>query len=83
MVVPAQPQEEMVMSRVYERSLTLPMPRAGLGRGLKQAMALLGVWHERWRQRSDLDQLSARELADIGLTRAEVLRERGKFFWMA
>ncbi|NRB55116.1 MAG: DUF1127 domain-containing protein [Salinicola sp.] len=40
----------------------------------------LGPW-QRWRTRQQLAQLDARQLADIGLTRAQVDREVRQAFW--
>jgi uncharacterized protein YjiS (DUF1127 family) len=38
-------------------------------------------WWRRSRSRETLAQLSDRELRDVGLTRADVVRECGKPFW--
>jgi uncharacterized protein YjiS (DUF1127 family) len=42
---------------------------------------LVVVWHERARQRRDLQRLNDRMLRDIGLTRADVMAESSKPFW--
>ena len=42
---------------------------------------LMLVWHQRARQRRELQCLSDRMLRDIGLTRADVLAESSKPFW--
>jgi uncharacterized protein YjiS (DUF1127 family) len=39
-------------------------------------------WHERARQRRHLQSLSDHMLRDIGLTRADVLAEADKPFWV-
>jgi uncharacterized protein YjiS (DUF1127 family) len=39
-------------------------------------------WHERARQRRELDALDERMLKDIGLTRVDVEREASKHFWI-
>ena len=43
----------------------------------------LAVWVQRYRSRSELAQLSQRTLADVGLTRGDVLIEMNKPFWRA
>ena len=40
-------------------------------------------WLDASRSRHTLDQLDDHMLRDIGLTRAEALRESSKFFWQA
>ena len=40
------------------------------------------LWHERARQRRHLQSLSDHMLRDIGLTRADVLAEADKPFWV-
>ena len=46
-----------------------PAPGALLPRGW---LGLLLAWQDRWRQRRDLQALSDEQLADIGLTPADV-----------
>lgn len=48
---------------------------------LAQVLATLLLWQERAAQRRALRQLGAFELDDIGLTRAQALREAAKPFW--
>jgi uncharacterized protein YjiS (DUF1127 family) len=38
--------------------------------------------HDRWRQRQALLELDDRLLRDIGITRAEAIREARKGFWI-
>jgi uncharacterized protein YjiS (DUF1127 family) len=54
-------------------------PDAGLAVRL---LAILFGWHERVRQRRQLDALDERMLKDIGITRVDVAREAGKHFWV-
>ena len=44
-------------------------------------VALLVLWHERWRQRRRLAELDDRLLQDIGQTRREAVDEASKPFW--
>ena len=71
------------------RSLT-PLPRPPEGwegfAGRRSAvfdwlLETLLIWQERASQRSDLGQLDDRMLKDIGLSRADTLREVDKPFW--
>ncbi len=41
----------------------------------------LAIWGSRSRERQQLSELSDRMLEDIGLTRAQVAVEVGKYFW--
>jgi len=50
-------------------------------RALVRAADAVGTWRERRRDRVVLARLDDRMLADIGLTRGEVLREIAKPFW--
>ena len=43
----------------------------------------LVIWRERARQRHALQSIDDRGLKDIGLSRADVVRESRKPFWMA
>lgn len=62
-------------------ALTPARPRfAGL---LQSMLAMRAVWRQRSRTRRHLALLDARELADLGLTRAEQRAEAGKWFWQA
>lgn len=65
---------------------TLAAPRAGArtpgwSARIAQAIELLMVWHERARQRHQLQGLSDHMLRDIGLGRADVEAEAAKPFW--
>jgi uncharacterized protein YjiS (DUF1127 family) len=53
----------------------------GLALSLRRAVDMLLIWHERARQRRQLECLSDHMLRDIGLTRADVLAEATKQFW--
>ena len=46
-----------------------------------KVLALAGSWYRRARQRRQLADLSDRQLADIGISRAEACAEAGKPFW--
>ena len=48
---------------------------------MAQVLATLLLWQERAAQRRALRQLGDFELDDIGLTRAQALREAAKPFW--
>jgi uncharacterized protein YjiS (DUF1127 family) len=48
-----------------------------------RAIALFSRWRDRVRQRRQLARLTARERADIGITRLDVARECAKPFWRA
>ncbi len=48
-----------------------------------QVLAMAGIWHQRARQRRQLAELSDRQLADIGISRAEACAEAEKPFWQA
>lgn len=59
--------------------------RIGIARGLRrltrEVTTIVLVWHERARQRRQLQQLSDRMLQDLGLTRADVEHEASKPPW--
>jgi uncharacterized protein YjiS (DUF1127 family) len=44
-------------------------------------VARVRVWRERYRARCQLAVMSARELQDIGICRADIACEIGKPFW--
>ena len=44
-------------------------------------MRTVAFWHERARQRRALSGLSDELLKDIGVSRADAVRESGKSFW--
>ena len=50
-------------------------------RAMQRAAA--SAWHERSRQRRQLECLSDHMLRDIGLTRSDVLAEATKRFWQS
>ncbi len=54
-----------------------------LKRAAFAALRVVLVWHERTRQRRALASLDDHLLRDIGLSRAEVVREARKPFWRA
>ena len=53
-------------------------PPAGVFRGI---LATLVLWQERAAQRHRLADIADRQLADVGLSRADVRREAAKPFW--
>lgn len=55
----------------------------GLGRLIFSTPRTLKLWYERHRQRRRLAQLDERLLRDIGIDRAEAMREVSKAFWEA
>jgi uncharacterized protein YjiS (DUF1127 family) len=48
---------------------------------LRNAIAILKLWHERGRQRRALAQLSPYLLRDLGITRYDAEMESNKPFW--
>jgi uncharacterized protein YjiS (DUF1127 family) len=59
--------------------VTLP---AGLGAKLPGwCFGSLVEWNRRWRERAQLRALDDHALADLGLTRGDILREVDKHFW--
>lgn len=48
---------------------------------LAQATGLLRFWYARAGQRRQLAELTDAQLRDIGVSRAQALREAGKPFW--
>jgi uncharacterized protein YjiS (DUF1127 family) len=50
-------------------------------RAVARAIDLLLIWHQRSRDRRQLESLSDHMLRDIGLTRADVFAEASKPFW--
>jgi uncharacterized protein YjiS (DUF1127 family) len=61
-------------------SIAARLPRS-FARGAMRVAELLLTWHERSRQRHQLQRLSDHMLRDIGLSRADVLAETTKPFW--
>jgi uncharacterized protein YjiS (DUF1127 family) len=51
------------------------------GRGVFAAFEVAGIWMERYRQRRALQALPDHLLHDIGVSRADALREGEKPFW--
>jgi uncharacterized protein YjiS (DUF1127 family) len=58
-----------------------PRGRFRLIRVLRNAVRLAAMWNERARQRDALAELDDRQLRDLGLTRAQAVRESGMPFW--
>lgn len=58
-----------------------PAPAESWGALLGDLYLLLESWVERHRQRRALHQLSDELLKDIGVSRADALREASKPFW--
>jgi len=50
---------------------------------LSEVVETLHVWHERYRTRKELFQLSARDIRDVGLSWTDVAWEANKPFWRA
>lgn len=64
-----------------ERSLTLPLslnPRPSL---LRRLARQLSEWHRSARTRRQLAELDYRQLADIGVSPSDRVREISKPFW--
>ena len=57
--------------------------RDGIGRLFFSAPRTLMLWYERHRQRRHLARLDERLLRDIGIDRADAMREVSKPFWQA
>lgn len=60
-----------------------PAPAESWGALLSDLYLLVEGWVERRRQRRALYELSDELLKDIGVSRADALREAGKPFWRA
>ena len=50
---------------------------------LQQVSETLHVWHERYRNRRELTQWTARDLQDVGLSWSDIASEADKPFWRA
>jgi uncharacterized protein YjiS (DUF1127 family) len=77
--------ETMMAAPVLPRALAGPAPAvglSGLGRLLAGGIDRLLTWQQRRVGRRALQSMSDRTLHDIGLTRADVLRESRKAFWV-
>jgi uncharacterized protein YjiS (DUF1127 family) len=59
------------------------VPARRLAHPMRAAVALIGIWYERARQRTHLAALDARMLRDIGVAPDEAERECNKPFWRA
>jgi uncharacterized protein YjiS (DUF1127 family) len=64
----------------FPRTVTRPRPPGG---PLLAGLGLVEGWLERRRQRRALLSLGEPMLKDIGLSRADVAGEAGKWFWQA
>jgi uncharacterized protein YjiS (DUF1127 family) len=49
--------------------------------GTRTNLANVGIWFRRLKTRRRLQELDARELADVGITERERRRECAKWFW--
>ena len=65
-------------SQTYRRHSEASLPIS-----MTQVLALAGRWYQRARQRRQLVELSDRQLADIGISRAEACAEAQRPFWQA
>ncbi|AWL92005.1 uncharacterized protein YjiS (DUF1127 family) [Bradyrhizobium ottawaense] len=50
---------------------------------IQQIGETLHVWHERYRNRRELTQWTARDLQDVGLSWTDIAYEADKPFWRA
>jgi uncharacterized protein YjiS (DUF1127 family) len=62
---------------------TRPLPLASVRRLATRLFVLLVEWDRRGRERRHLRTLDDRALADLGLTRADILPEIEKRFWQS
>ena len=56
-------------------------PVSAVHRGFASMAALSRIWHHNHSTRQDLANLDERALKDIGLTRADALKEAYRPFW--
>lgn len=56
-------------------------PSGSVRAAARNALARLNLWRERARQRRQLLDLPPHLLRDVGIDRADALREAGKPFW--
>ena len=50
---------------------------------IQQVSETLHLWHERYRNRRELTQWTARDLQDVGLSWSDIAYEADKPFWRA
>ncbi len=67
--------------RIEAQSIPVGMPPAALIRILERALATMRIWRERAHQRRQLQELSDRDLRDIGISRLDAIAECRKPFW--
>ena len=65
----------------WARLRARPLSAGTAARVLAHCFAALLEWDRRIRQRRHLQDLDDRALADLGLSRADILREAEKRFW--
>lgn len=71
-------------AHTYSHSATGFLPAAGRSNGtLASILKVLSVWNGRYRQRRQLAELEARQLADIGVSRSAATTEAARPFWQA
>lgn len=56
---------------------------SGLGRSFRSILNRLARWRERYEQRTHLASMNERMLKDVGISRADAVREARKPFWQA
>lgn len=56
---------------------------ADVGGLVRRALSVLATWHARSRERDMLAVMDARQLSDMGITRADIVHEVEKPFWRA
>ena len=65
----------------YRTATGRPVRPSALAILVERTFTLIDVWHQRWRQRRQLDSLSDHMLKDMGLSRFEADHEASKRFW--
>lgn len=74
------------MPAVSTATFGAPIRKATLaddGGLIRRALSTLATWHARSRERAALAAMDARTLRDLGLARADIVREVEKPFWRA
>jgi uncharacterized protein YjiS (DUF1127 family) len=71
----------MVMSNYHVQSLHGPVLRPRVGNPVKQLVATISRWQQRYELRRHLQEMDQRLLEDIGLSRVEARLEAAKPFW--